>query len=125
MHALPIAGRLHHAELSQIIDALPALAGRWTGRRITFEYALVRGVNDREETIDLLARKLRGMLCHVNLIPLNAVEGVAWRAPSRAQVLAFERVLAEAGYCCFLTVGGPENRAWLIRQGMTAPEAAA
>jgi len=34
------------------------------------------------------------------------------------------RALAEAGYCSFLTVGGPENRAWLIRQGATAPEAA-
>ncbi len=34
------------------------------------------------------------------------------------------RVLAESGYCCFLTVGGPENRAWVIRQGATAPEAA-
>ncbi|MBM3854336.1 MAG: DUF933 domain-containing protein [Verrucomicrobia bacterium] len=34
------------------------------------------------------------------------------------------RVLAESGYICFLTVGGPENRAWLIRQGATAPEAA-
>ena len=34
------------------------------------------------------------------------------------------RVLAESGYCCYLTVGGPENRAWLIKQGMTAPEAA-
>jgi 23S rRNA (adenine2503-C2)-methyltransferase len=44
-----------------------------TGRRITFEYALVEGVNDTTEMIDLLARKLRGMLCHVNLIPLNPV----------------------------------------------------
>jgi 23S rRNA (adenine2503-C2)-methyltransferase len=44
-----------------------------TGRRVTFEYALVEGVNDTTEMIDLLARKLRGMLCHVNLIPLNPV----------------------------------------------------
>jgi ribosome-binding ATPase YchF (GTP1/OBG family) len=34
------------------------------------------------------------------------------------------RVLAESGYCCYLTVGGPENRAWLIKQGMTAPDTA-
>ena len=34
------------------------------------------------------------------------------------------RVLAESGYICYLTVGGPENRAWLIRKGMTAQEAA-
>jgi len=45
-----------------------------------------------------------------------------------AELAAFDeflvRVLAETGYCCYLTVGGPENRAWLIRKGMTAPEAA-
>lgn len=44
-----------------------------TGRRITFEYALVEGKNDTKEQIDLLIRKIRGMLCHVNLIPLNKV----------------------------------------------------
>jgi hypothetical protein len=47
---------------------------------------------------------------------------------SDAELAAFDeflvRVLAETGYCCYLTVGGPENRAWLIRRGMTAPEAA-
>ena len=47
---------------------------------------------------------------------------------SEAERAAFDeflvRVLAETGYCCYLTVGGPENRAWLIRKGMTAPEAA-
>ncbi len=58
------------------LDALLAACKRYieqTGRRITFEYALVEGVNDTTEMIDLLARKLRGMLCHVNLIPLNPV----------------------------------------------------
>lgn len=58
------------------LDALMATCKKYieqTGRRITFEYALVEGVNDTTEMIDLLARKLRGMLCHVNLIPLNPV----------------------------------------------------
>jgi len=45
-----------------------------------------------------------------------------------AELAAFDellvRVLAEGGYACYLTVGGPENRAWLIKRGMTAPEAA-
>ena len=45
-----------------------------TGRRITFEYTLVKGKTDTKEQIDLLADKLKGMLCHVNLIPLNEVE---------------------------------------------------
>jgi 23S rRNA (adenine2503-C2)-methyltransferase len=58
------------------LDALLSACKKYieqTGRRITFEYALVEGVNDTTEMIDLLARKLRGMLCHVNLIPLNPV----------------------------------------------------
>ena len=58
------------------LDALLAACKKYieqTGRRVTFEYALVEGVNDTTEMIDLLARKLRGMLCHVNLIPLNPV----------------------------------------------------
>jgi len=58
------------------LDALLTACKKYieqTGRRITFEYALVEGVNDSIEMIDLLAKKLRGMLCHVNLIPLNPV----------------------------------------------------
>lgn len=58
------------------LDELLAACKKYTeqtGRRITFEYALVEGVNDTTEMIDLLARKLRGMLCHVNLIPMNPV----------------------------------------------------
>ncbi len=58
------------------IDALLTACKKYieqTGRRVTFEYALVEGVNDTTEMIDLLARKLRGMLCHVNLIPLNPI----------------------------------------------------
>lgn len=58
------------------LDAILAASKKYieqTGRRITFEYALVEGVNDSIEMIDLLAKKLRGMLCHVNLIPLNPV----------------------------------------------------
>ncbi len=45
-----------------------------THRRITFEYALIDGVNDRPEHAEALAKLLKGMLCHVNLIPLNHVE---------------------------------------------------
>lgn len=58
------------------LDILLAACKKYTeqtGRRITFEYALVEDVNDTPEMIDLLAKRLRGMLCHVNLIPLNPV----------------------------------------------------
>ncbi len=45
-----------------------------TGRRVTFEYALAKGVNDSMEHADMLSGLLRGILCHVNLIPLNEVK---------------------------------------------------
>lgn len=45
-----------------------------TGRRITFEYSMIRGVNDRAEHAEELAERIRGMNCHVNLIPLNEVK---------------------------------------------------
>ena len=46
-----------------------------TGRRISFEYAMIDGVNDSDECARELGRRLSGMLCHVNLIPVNNVEG--------------------------------------------------
>ena len=63
-----------------------------TGRRITFEYALILGENDRDEDVKLLKERLRGMLCHVNLIPLNKVAetGMAGSSRKRADAIAEE-----------------------------------
>ena len=63
---------------------------RRTGRRISYEYALMDGVNDRDWQADLLAERLRGMPAHVNLIPLNEVAESPFR-PSR-RMEAFSRV---------------------------------
>ena len=49
-----------------------------TGRRITFEYSLVAGVNDSDENARELARRLEGTQSHVNLIPVNTVEGTGY-----------------------------------------------
>lgn len=54
-----------------------------TGRRITFEYALIEGENDTEYDIELMKRKLSGILCHINLIPLNPVKETGFRGSSR------------------------------------------
>jgi 23S rRNA (adenine2503-C2)-methyltransferase len=62
----------HKYPLDQLFAACKKYIAQ-TGRRITFEYALVEGINDTTEMIDQLASQLRGMLCHVNLIPLNPV----------------------------------------------------
>jgi 23S rRNA (adenine2503-C2)-methyltransferase len=60
-----------------------------TGRRVIFEYALVEGVNCEWKHADELARRLRGLQCHVNLIPLNSVKERALEPPNRAVAEAF------------------------------------
>ncbi len=74
-----------------------------SGRRVTFEYALIDGVNDSPECADQLARLLARGGTHVNLIPVNPTAGGFGR-PSRARVLAFERILLEAGVNCTVRV---------------------
>ena len=59
--------------IEQVLDAAKAYAEQ-TGRRVVFEYALIGGTNDSEADADALAIRLKGMLCHVNLIPLNPVK---------------------------------------------------
>jgi len=69
---------------------------RTTHRRVSFEYVLIAGVNDSPAEADLLAGLLRGRLAHVNLIPLNAVDGDAYRRPAEAAIRRFEDVLRTA-----------------------------
>ncbi|MDQ8733444.1 23S rRNA (adenine(2503)-C(2))-methyltransferase RlmN [Paenibacillus sp. LHD-38] len=64
-----------------------------TGRRITFEYALIGGVNDRAEHAQELADVLQGMLCHVNLIPVNHVPERNYVRTPREDIFEFQRVL--------------------------------
>ncbi len=66
-----------------------------TGRRVIFEYALAGGVNCDASHADLLAKKLRGMQCHVNLIPLNYVAESALKPPPPGAVEAFLKRLEE------------------------------
>ncbi|MCC6267745.1 MAG: 23S rRNA (adenine(2503)-C(2))-methyltransferase RlmN [Dehalococcoidia bacterium] len=70
-----------------------------TGRRVTFEYALIAGQNDSPEVARQLAGLLRGTPTHVNLIPVNPTAGGFGR-PVRAAVLEFERILVGAGINC-------------------------
>ena len=66
-----------------------------TGRRISFEYAMIDGVNDQDWQADLIAKRLRGMPGHVNLIPLNDVAESPFR-PSR-RMRAFQKRLESHG----------------------------
>ena len=82
------------------IDELVAAAREYieaTGRRVTFAYALLDGVNDSEEQARLLASRIRGIQAHVNLIPYNPTAGIGLRRPSRDRVRAFHRVLQAEG----------------------------
>lgn len=79
-----------------LLDACRAYTDK-TARRITFEYTLVKGVNDSEEYARKLASRLHGMLCHVNLIPLNKVEETGYDTTERGAVLHFQQVLEECG----------------------------
>ena len=68
-----------------------------TGRRISFEYAMIRDVNDSQEMAELLIRRLKGIAAHVNLIPLNNIEESPLK-PSRPEtVLAFQKTLEAHG----------------------------
>lgn len=64
-----------------------------TRRRITFEYSLVDGKNDSPEQAEELARRLKGLLCHVNLIPLNPVEGRLGQRSRKEQIAVFKAIL--------------------------------
>lgn len=68
-----------------------------TGRRISFEYAMIDGLNDSDACAEELATRLKGMLCHVNLIPVNAVEGKAQKRSSRDRIRSFMDVLEKRG----------------------------
>ncbi len=68
-----------------------------TGRRISFEYAMIGGVNDNRDCARELARRLRGIMCHVNLIPVNSVKGLPFRKSTPAAMQQFLRTLAAAG----------------------------
>ena len=68
-----------------------------TGRRVTFEWALIAGENDTVEQATRLGRLLHGLICHVNLIPLNPTPGYAGRPSDPARVEAFQAALQSYG----------------------------
>lgn len=68
-----------------------------TGRRISFEYSMVRGVNDSSEMAQKLADLIRGMGAHVNLIPINPVDGSPYSATDDANVHRFQKELEALG----------------------------
>ncbi len=68
-----------------------------TGRRISFEYAMIDKVNDRPEDAKLLLKRLKGLPAHMNLIPLNYVEESPLRPSARQAVMQFQKILEDGG----------------------------
>ncbi|MBR2716024.1 MAG: 23S rRNA (adenine(2503)-C(2))-methyltransferase RlmN [Ruminococcus sp.] len=68
-----------------------------TNRRISFEYAMIDGVNDTDECATILASKLKGMLCHVNLIPVNSVKGTGFVKSKIDRQQSFIDILSKRG----------------------------
>jgi 23S rRNA (adenine2503-C2)-methyltransferase len=75
-------------KIGEVVRAADSYAAR-TGRRVSYEYVMLGGVNDGLDMGDRLGRLLHGHLAHVNLIPYNAIPGDPYRASPRAQVEAF------------------------------------
>lgn len=82
--------------IASVVAAARGHAQR-TGRRVSYEYVLLRGINDSLEQARRLAAVVRHPLSHVNLIPMNPIDGSPMAPPSRQQALAFQGVLQAAG----------------------------
>ncbi len=83
--------------VSELLDACRRYADV-TSRRISFEYAMMQGVNDSAECAAELAAKLRGILCHVNLIPANEVPEKGHKRSNDADIEKFKAILEKAGH---------------------------
>ena len=79
-----------------------------TSRRIHFEYAMINGVNDAPEHAQILLKRLKGLLAHINLIPLNHVEESPLKPSTKAAVARFQQILEKGGLTATVrrTLGG-------------------
>ena len=90
---MPVANRYGYDELLEACERYEKI----TKRRVSFEYALISGVNDKPEHAEELAKRLRGTLCHVNLIPLNHTERKGYKRSEKDAVNAFAEILERRG----------------------------
>jgi 23S rRNA (adenine2503-C2)-methyltransferase len=86
---MPVAAKY---DLSEVLDAFRYYYDK-TGRRLTFEYSLVEGVNDEAEHAKELSKLIKGLNCHVNLIPVNPIKERNFRQSESKRVLNFKNIL--------------------------------
>ena len=89
LELMPIANKY---EIHEVIEACRYYFEQ-TGRRVTFEYSLVGGVNDTDEDVRRLADLIHGMNCHVNLIPVNPIKERSYVQPDHEAILNFKNRL--------------------------------
>lgn len=90
---MPIANKY---SIDEILEACRYYINK-TNRRITFEYALVKDVNDGREDAKSLGKLLKGMLCHVNLIPVNEIKENSYKRSSKKTIEDFSEILKNHG----------------------------
>ena len=90
---MPVANKY---DLSEVLDACDYYFDK-TGRRITFEYSLVAGVNDQPDDIRELTTIFKGRNCHLNLIPVNPIKERDFKKPDRKNALEFKNKLEKNG----------------------------
>lgn len=90
---MPIANKY---SIRELLDACQYHIDK-TNRRVTFEYALLKDVNDNIETANALGKLIKGMLCHVNLIPVNEIKENNFKKPSKEDIEKFREVLNSYG----------------------------
>ena len=93
LELMPVANKY---EIKEVVDACKYYFEK-TGRRVTFEYSLVGGVNDRDEDVRALCTLIKGMNCHINLIPVNPIKERDFVQPDHAVTLAFKNKLEKNG----------------------------
>lgn len=93
LELMPVANKY---EIHEVVDACKYYFSR-TGRRVTFEYSLVGGVNDTNRDAEELAALIHGMNCHVNLIPVNPIKERSYVQSNQEVIAAFKAKLEKQG----------------------------
>lgn len=93
LELMPVANKY---EIHEVVDACQYYFEK-TGRRVTFEYSLVGGVNDTDSDVKKLCTLIKGMNCHVNLIPVNPIKERDFMQPDHAVTAAFKNKLEKNG----------------------------
>lgn len=95
---MPVANKY---DLDELIVACKDYFDK-TGRRVSFEYSLIAGVNDTDEDVRELGKLLKGMNCHINLIPVNPIEERDFKSPGRKAAQQFQKKIEK--YVKFVTI---------------------